>query len=486
MKLESIAVTHQGLVREMNQDSILAMDRQASYLVADGMGGEKAGEEASAQVVSTVEEAVKSFFGEAPEGPSQIESMLRETLMQANHDVYQISVEEPTKRGLGSTASLLCLHRGVYFCGQVGDSRIYLARNGNVHQITRDHTLVWTLYEQGHINRAQLETHPERHLLTQCIGNERPIKVDTFEGSVQAGDVFLICSDGLTGYAGEDEVFRILTNRSLSLKKRADKLIQAALDAGGGDNVSVILVKVLELEEDDDWTPEATAEPQPFDPAAADTLIDEEARPRKIRRGPHPGVIATVAVLAVVLAALIFMLMREPQAKLYFSTPSENTTVLVETEEGVISPTIRHDAGGAYVTVDAEGIYTLTIAPEGYVAREIKLTVDPQNPVMDLETHQWEELAHLRLDWSGVERPGRIWLERLSAEGTGSEEEIARTADQLGDADSIVLHIQPGEFYRAYAQTEDGRLFTSRRQKLRPAQEKTIAITYEEGAAGAP
>ena len=152
-----MAKTHQGLVRETNEDSILEMSAQGVWGVADGMGGKEAGDEASAQVIVTARRVVENFFQTPPAGPPQVETIMREALREANRDVYEISVREPGKRGLGSTASMLCLHRGHYFISHVGDSRIYHARQGRLRQLTRDHTLVWSLYERGLLAHDQLE-----------------------------------------------------------------------------------------------------------------------------------------------------------------------------------------------------------------------------------------------------------------------------------------------------------------------------------------
>lgn len=257
MKLKQFQLTHVGLVREENQDSILTRPHNGIYLVADGMGGEKAGAEASAQVVETVDRISSDFFTAAAGiSVKTLGEMVVNALEQASKDVFNISVREPAKAGLGSTGSLLCIQRGVYFVSQVGDSRVYLVRNGNVRQITRDHSIVWELYENGIINRNQLETHPERHLLTQCIGGSRPVEVDLYEDRVEVGDLYLVCSDGLTGYAGENMVISLLLEPGISLEERGKRLFEAAMKGGGGDNISVILTQVDALDESDNWTPD--------------------------------------------------------------------------------------------------------------------------------------------------------------------------------------------------------------------------------------
>ncbi len=160
MKITSVERTDVGKVRSENQDSIFSRAKDGIYVVADGMGGERAGAEASAQVVTTIERVTAEFFNAPGEKtPVAVEKTLRQALADANADVYGISVKEPDKAGLGSTGTLLCLYRGVYFVSHVGDSRAYLLRDGSVVQLTRDHSVVWALYENGLITRDQLETH---------------------------------------------------------------------------------------------------------------------------------------------------------------------------------------------------------------------------------------------------------------------------------------------------------------------------------------
>ncbi|MCE5230789.1 protein phosphatase 2C domain-containing protein [bacterium] len=223
---------------------MLAIPDAGVFVIADGMGGEVAGEEASAQTISSIDQALRPLAQNPPANPDQLELLLQDALMQAHRDVFDISKLNPLKRGMGSTASLLCVHRDAWMVAQIGDSRVYLIRNGLIRQITTDHTVVWELYKQGIIERDQLALHPTRHLLTQCIGSSEPIKIDLFEGAVRNGDMFLICSDGLTGYVPEEQLNATLVDPALDLDQMADELVESALAGGGGDNISLILLRV--------------------------------------------------------------------------------------------------------------------------------------------------------------------------------------------------------------------------------------------------
>ena len=295
MKFESVALTDIGLVREQNQDAIMESPGQGVFLVADGMGGEKAGEEASAQVVLTVQESLNAFFSAPPLNPAQLIEYMRDTLLQANMDVLQIAVREPGKRGLGSTASLMCLHRGVCL-----------------------------LYERGVITREQIETHPERHLLTQCIGSRRPVNVDLMEQAVHPGDLFLICSDGLSGMIGAEDIRRCLADTQSGVEVIGDTLIQQALKAGGGDNVSTVLVRVTELEPDDDWTPDELENLQNFEVTKEETIASEETT-KPVRRATWVGIGAPLILLLLFIAAFALLKSGDDGAK-----PAPDTTATLE------------------------------------------------------------------------------------------------------------------------------------------------------------
>ena len=268
------------------------------------MGGENAGAEASAQVAETVERVSRSFFENgAPSKPGDVEEMLTEALYEANTDILKIADTDPEKERMGSTGSLLCLHRGLYFIAQVGDSRIYLERDGEVSQLTRDHTMVWALYESDVITREQLETHPDRNLLTRCIGSPKLMDVDTFVGKVKAGDLFLLCSDGLTGYVAEEEIFHRLHESSDDLKQCAEGLVVSALEGGGGDNVTVVLVRVEEVEAADDWEPEPEEEEESPPEVEARNETEESAQAEVEEKPKGRG--ALIAIVAAIVIALL-------------------------------------------------------------------------------------------------------------------------------------------------------------------------------------
>jgi protein phosphatase len=491
MQIEHVAKTNVGLVRSMNQDAIMDMPEHGVFLVADGMGGEKAGEEASAQVVETLRGRMAEFFKNPPAGASQIEGEMRDGLLQANRDVFRISVREPEKKGLGSTASLLVLHRGIYFCAQVGDSRIYLMHDGKIHQVTRDHTLVWALYEQGAITRDQLETHPDRHLLTQCIGNERPIKVDTYMDQAHEGDLFLICSDGLTGYAGEPKVFEILRDETLDLPTRAELLIQAALDAGGGDNVSVILARVAALDETDDWEPEETAPPARFTDqdtsgAFATSMrppLDElEGVPAGAAKKSNAGLWIFLLLLLLGGAGGAAYFLRGPaQVPVYLRandrTPGRMVAHVAQGGTALKEEMLQGMARGFRFTVPGPGIYDVEFTAEGYLPVSQTVELIEGAAELELPPFQWVRKPTLMLRLPEGRPVDSV---RVVATGGPQANDIALVGDALtAEGGELTVYVESGVSYVVEARG-GGQSYASQPQELRAGDVRTINIYFPE------
>jgi serine/threonine protein phosphatase PrpC len=492
MRFECAERTHVGMVREMNQDALVTLPKEGVFLVADGMGGEMAGDEASAQVVKTVAACVKAFFKTAPHGPSEVESMMRESLLEANHEVFQISVREPAKRGLGSTASMLALHKGVYFTAQVGDSRVYLARSGKVQRVTRDHTLVWDLYEKGMITRDQLETHPERHLLTQCIGNERSPQVETHEGRTQTGDIFLICSDGLTGYASEPRVFEILVDETLSLDERAEHLINAALAAGGGDNVTAVLIRVTHTDESDDWTPEATAETATLEAGRMnDTIIDEVrgqiALRNKQNEKKKKSPILALAVLLLALAAVAAFVLTQNKPSLAPVAVSGDVpqgpvkVTAVDAAGKAAEATLSYIAPGkGELTLPGEGNFVLTLDRENYMP--LKTTVEYKKDAQNaLAIEGWVQKGRLTLLLPEAPHAASLIVRR--DDGAAGAEVIKLGADELAEKREVDAYLEPGISHTIIAKSDGHKDFVRAGTKLNAGGTSQVRIFFAEGAA---
>ena len=336
---EQAGRTDVGRQRSANEDSLVV--RPPLFAVADGMGGAKAGEVASAVAVDAVEAAKES----TEPAEAQLASIVRD----ANRRIYDLAVADESRRGMGTTLTMAKLHGDEVSLAHVGDSRAYRLRAGELEQLTRDHSLVAELERSGQITPEAAEHHPQRSIITRALGPEPDVEVDTYTLAGREGDVFLICSDGLTSMISDEEVASILRSAG-SLEEAADELVRAANQSGGKDNITVILFRLGEGEAADGDTAvrpvpgdedtmvgeiraddveaaaeQAAAEPAvradepltalrdaPADatvvrppPARSEVAAAREAPPRRRRRGRRlVGVAVTLLLLAAVLGGL--------------------------------------------------------------------------------------------------------------------------------------------------------------------------------------
>ncbi len=231
-----------GQVRSNNEDSLIEAPDMGLFGVCDGLGGHVAGEIASSIAAVTLEEAVKS----ASEFPDKA---LRAGIRDANRRILRDQSENPEHRGMGTTVTSLWLmpeDSGLGWIGHVGDSRMYLQREDELEQVTDDHSPVFRLYQQGVLTKDQMQHHPQKNLLDRSLGVFPNLKVDVFSVSLNSKDIVLICTDGLTDALSDSDIQSILTTSSLG--EAADQLIAKANERGGFDNITVVLVQILEIE----------------------------------------------------------------------------------------------------------------------------------------------------------------------------------------------------------------------------------------------
>jgi serine/threonine protein phosphatase PrpC len=280
------ACTDVGRLRQSNEDALVLSD--PVFAVADGMGGARAGEVASAMAVA----ALHGLDG----GPDE----LVRALEGVNARIHQAARDDASLAGMGTTLTAAVVHGDEVAIAHVGDSRAYLWRDGRLRQVTDDHSLVAELIRRGALTPAEAERHPQRSVITRALGAEAGVEVDLVRLAPESGDVLLLCSDGLTGMVGDDEIGRIL-GAGGPLERTAQLLVQAANGAGGEDNVTAVLVRFGERDADD-TEPERAA--PLIVPAGALALADggagaPAAAPAARRDGRR-----TVALLAAGLAAL--------------------------------------------------------------------------------------------------------------------------------------------------------------------------------------
>ncbi len=231
--VEHVGRTDVGRQRSVNEDSLVLAP--PFFAVADGMGGAKAGEVASAM-------AAETFEGEADSG-EPAEAQLTRILREANRRIYELAVSDDSHRGMGTTVTAAKVTGDEISLGHVGDSRAYRLRDGELEQLTRDHSLVAELERSGQITPEAAEHHPQRSIITRALGPEPEVQVDTYTLAGRDGDLFLICSDGLTSMISDDELGSILRS-SDSLEEAAESLVRAANQSGGKDNITVVMFRL--------------------------------------------------------------------------------------------------------------------------------------------------------------------------------------------------------------------------------------------------
>lgn len=256
MHLAVAARTDVGRIRKGNEDSLHASANayRGLFIVADGMGGHAAGEVASEMAVEMVSRDLSDLNDlESRESHQRVANALRD----ANRAVYERTRIERDKLGMGSTVSALLLSENHYLVGHVGDSRIYLVREGRMRQLTKDHSLVQEQVDAGLLTPEQARRHPQSNVITRCIGMADEIQPDVFDGEAMVGDAFLLASDGLTGMVDDRRIQQLLMSRAKP-ERIVDALIAEANTNGGNDNITAVVVRVLAAEAtntDHDVTP---------------------------------------------------------------------------------------------------------------------------------------------------------------------------------------------------------------------------------------
>ena len=250
MHIESCALTDVGRRRKSNEDAFGFDEELGLYVVADGMGGHAAGEVASREAVDTVLAMVRrqreclvavDHGDRSPDALRKVQRTIESAIQAATYIVYALGETDPEQRGMGTTLSTLVVLEGLAITGQVGDSRIYQARGGQIRRLTEDHTLVAWQVKQGLISEAEAERSPHRNVITRAVGSRDYVQVDTQVVDAVAGDSFLLCSDGLHGYVEDHEIAPVL---SLGPAKAVRHFIDTANARGGRDNITAIAISL--------------------------------------------------------------------------------------------------------------------------------------------------------------------------------------------------------------------------------------------------
>ena len=236
--MKTFSKTDVGMIREVNQDCVFVSDTPIGRLpnllvVADGMGGHKAGEYASRLAVEVVQQELAVDTGENPE------AMLTRAITSANRKLLEAAKQDARFRGMGTTLIVATVIESTLYFANVGDSRLYLL-NEDIRQLSRDHSLVQEMLRLGGINQEEAKHHPDKNIITRAVGAKAKIEVDFYEYRLKKGDIILMCTDGLSNMVEDEEIFRIVKS-SRDVVEAVERLIKRANSNGGSDNIGVIV-----------------------------------------------------------------------------------------------------------------------------------------------------------------------------------------------------------------------------------------------------
>jgi PPM family protein phosphatase len=262
-------ITDTGRKRRRNEDAYVC--EPPLFAIADGMGGAQAGEVASRLAAAALKESGAKTLG----GEQRIFDLIQE----ANRRVYDRSSTDPNTSGMGTTITVALVENGNVAFGHVGDSRAYLIRDGRMEQVTEDHSLVNELLKSGKLSPEEAVAHPQRSVITRALGTDPDVDADTFTIEANAGDVFLLCSDGLTDMVGEREILELVERNRGDIDAALKALVKAANRSGGEDNITVVAFEIAEKQQltHDGETRENVLEAPARD--EEDTLTEADAVP---------------------------------------------------------------------------------------------------------------------------------------------------------------------------------------------------------------
>jgi serine/threonine protein phosphatase PrpC len=245
LALEMVAVSDRGRVRPGNEDCAAVHPEIGLAVLADGMGGHNAGEVASGMAVSLIGEGMLlDIDGEVPLTPERARGLIAAQVSSANAQIHAAGAARRDRTGMGTTVVVSLWHEGAVSVGHVGDSRFYRRRGNDLAQLTRDHTVVQEQVDRGYLSPAEAKRAPGRNILTRALGTDAHVDADLDTFDTAPGDVYLLCSDGLTEMLADVEIGGVLAAFGASLDAAADELVRRANENGGVDNISVILVRV--------------------------------------------------------------------------------------------------------------------------------------------------------------------------------------------------------------------------------------------------
>ena len=301
---QTATLTDTGRKRRHNEDAFVA--EPPLFAVADGMGGAQAGELASSLAAAALKDLQEPGGG----GEERVDELIQ----QANRRVYERQSQDAAASGMGTTMTVALVEDGRVAIGHVGDSRAYLVRGGRLEQLTEDHSLVAELVRSGKLSPEEAEGHPQRSVITRALGTDPDVDVDTFSVETKPGDLFLICSDGLTTMVDDETILAEVARNREDLKSAAKALVRAANKGGGEDNITVVF---FEIGAEDDLERTVTLPPREDGADAEDTLDELDRVPaiqtsngdarRSEPRGPGRRLLVAALALTLLVGASGFV-----------------------------------------------------------------------------------------------------------------------------------------------------------------------------------
>ena len=242
--IKAYAKSDVGKAREKNEDSFYITEDPFNdihlFILADGMGGCNAGEIASRTAITCAKNYIENNFADTPKDKESIIQLVGSSLEYANMVVYEKSKEVEELEGMGTTLEICLIYNNKAYIGHVGDSRIYRIRKDVIRKLTKDHSYVQKLIEDKKITREEAKYHPKKNMLTKALGCTPYVEPDIRARNFEKGDIFIMCSDGLTNMVDEKQIYDIVTR---DIEKAAEELVNEANAAGGYDNITVIIIK---------------------------------------------------------------------------------------------------------------------------------------------------------------------------------------------------------------------------------------------------
>ncbi|AGC69037.1 serine/threonine phosphatase Stp [Thermoclostridium stercorarium subsp. stercorarium DSM 8532] len=244
--MEYAAISDKGIIREQNEDFwniILDADgNPQAFIVADGMGGHKAGDIASKLAVESISNSISSYL-ETRDAGSSVEQVLQEAINKANEEIFRYSEEHLNGSGIGTTLTAGMLCDGKLIIAHIGDSSLYLVRNETIKKLTKDHSFVGELVDRGILDQEKARVHPMRNQITRALGYEKEVQVDFYSLDIMPDDIYLFCTDGLTMKLSADELLSMLKEEA-DLNTVLKNMVALANERGGDDNITAIVVKI--------------------------------------------------------------------------------------------------------------------------------------------------------------------------------------------------------------------------------------------------